>query len=95
VGRGGIESLCRRWAIIETQAPEPGRLAGFEPIRHDASLISSDPTPSYATWVSPKSIPSRTINGMATPVPYHGRVDRVSRSFDCQLEVVPVDFDLT
>jgi hypothetical protein len=35
------------------------------------------------------------LNGMATPVPYRGRVGRVSRSFDCQLEVVPVDLDLT
>jgi hypothetical protein len=32
---------------------------------------------------------------MATPVPYRGRVARVSRSLDCQLEVVPVDLDLT
>jgi hypothetical protein len=33
--------------------------------------------------------------GMATPVPYRDRVGYVSRSFDSQLEVVPVDLDLT
>jgi hypothetical protein len=35
------------------------------------------------------------VIGMATPVPSRGRVGRVSRSFDCQLEIVPVDLDLT
>ena len=35
------------------------------------------------------------VNGVATPIPYLLSVGRVSRSFDCQLEVVPVDVDLT
>jgi hypothetical protein len=32
---------------------------------------------------------------MERPRQYRGRVGRASRSFDCQLEVVPVDLDLT
>ena len=35
------------------------------------------------------------VNGMPTPAPYRGRVGGVSRSFDCQLEILPVDLDLT
>ena len=38
---------------------------------------------------------TREVNGVATPIPYLLSVGRVSRSFDCQLEVVPVDVDLT
>jgi hypothetical protein len=35
------------------------------------------------------------VDGVATPVPYLCRSASVSRGFDCQLEVVPVDVDLT
>ena len=56
-------------------------------------------TPGLSVPAGPILMEDQDVRGrsmeMATPVPYRGRVGRVSRSFDCQLEVVPVDLDLT
>jgi hypothetical protein len=47
----------------------------------------------HARWASTLLVPTRRAkDGMPAG---SGSVGRFSRSFDCQLEVVPVDLDLT
>jgi hypothetical protein len=71
---------------------ELARMAALRPIYlppDPASMITG-----YARWASALLVPSRRAEDLTASWIAVG-IGRVSRCFDCQLEVVPVDLDLT